>query len=133
MPASETAEQGFSSGLQGPQDGQPFDFVLQGSMQEICRMLLTPPSAAAHFSDRGLGHAGSTAHEAASALTLGSGRANPLGARPVLLAPSRPRTAVPESETPACVFFSAHHSGDGILEFSMNPVFLAAFCVQCLS
>ena len=40
-------------------------------------MLLTPPSAAAHFSDRGLGHAGSTAHEAASALTWALGVPTP--------------------------------------------------------
>ena len=41
-------------------------------------------------------------------------------------APSQPRAAVTESENSAHVFFSAPHSVDGILDFSMDSVFFAA-------
>ena len=41
--ASETAEQDFSFGLRGPQDGQPVENVFQGPMKEVCRTLLRPP------------------------------------------------------------------------------------------
>ena len=39
VPASETDEQAFSSGLLGPQDGQSFE----NGMQEVCQTLSRPP------------------------------------------------------------------------------------------
>ena len=53
-----------------------------------------------------------------------------LRALPVSRAPSQPRAAVSESENSACDFFPAPRSVDGILYFSMDPVFLAAFGVD---
>ena len=45
-------------------------------------------------------------------------------------APSQPRAAVTESENSACDFIPAPRSADGILDLSMDSVFLAAFRVD---
>ena len=54
-------------------------------------------------------------------------RASPLRAPPVPRTPSQPRAAVTESENSVCDLFLAPRSVDGILDFSMDPVLLAAF------
>ena len=58
-------------------------------------------------------------------------RAGPLRAPPVPHTPSQPRAAVTRSENSACCdIFPAPRSVDGILNFSMDPVCLAAFRVD---
>ena len=54
MSASETTEQDFSSGLRGPQDGQPFENVFSGFDAGGLLDDFDPPSAAALNSGRGL-------------------------------------------------------------------------------
>ena len=44
--------------------------------------------------------------------------------------PSQPRVAVTESENSACYIFLAPRSVDGILDFSMDPAFLATFRID---
>ena len=115
MPASETAEQEFSSRLRGPEYGQPFENVFSGLDAGGLLDVIEPHSATAVISGRVHRPAGSAAHEAAPALTSATARTSLLGARPVSLAPSRSRTAVPESENAARDFFPAPRSEDGIL------------------
>ena len=99
----------------------------QGWMQEVCWVTLTPPSAAVSTSGQRLRPAASTVLEPTPMLSSAAARDNPLRAPPVSRAPSQPRAAVTESENSARDFFPAPRSVDGILDFSMDPFFLAAF------
>ena len=59
-------------------------------------------------------------------MSSAAARARPLRAPPVSRAPSQPRAAVPESKNSACHFYPEPRSVDGTLDFSIDPVFLAA-------
>ena len=114
--ASETGEcQDFLSGLRGPQDGQDFGHGPgAGGLLDV----LTP-------------HSTTTApHRTTPALAPRVVCAGPLRSPPVPRTPSQSRAAVTESENSACDFFPVLRSVDGILDFSMDPVFLAAFRVD---
>ena len=112
--ASETAEQSFLSGKRGPQDGQDFGGGPGAGLLDA----LAP-------------HSTTTApHGTTPALAPRAVRASPLCAPPVARTPSQPRAAVTESKNSACGFFLAPRPVDGILYFSMKPVFLAAFRVD---
>ena len=112
------------------QDAQPFENVFPALDAGGLPNAFDPPSATAVMFGQGRRPVGSTIHEAATALTSAAARVSPLGAQSVVLGPSRPCTAVPESEKSACDFFPAPRSEDGILQFSMDPVSLAAFGVD---
>ena len=108
------AEQEFLFGLQWPQDGQDFG----GDPGAGLLYDLAP-------------HSTTTApHGTTPALAPRAVRASPLCAPPVARTPSQPRAAVTESKNSACGFFLAPRPVDGILYFSMKPVFLAAFRVD---
>ena len=89
-----------------------------------------PPSAATSTSCQRLRPAASTAFEAAPTLSSAAARASPLRAPPVSFAPSQSRAAVPESDNSACDLFPAPLLEDGILNISIDPVFLAVFRVD---
>ena len=70
-------------------------------------------------------HSTTTApHGTTPALAPRTVRAGPLCAPPVARTPSQPRVAVTESANSICDFFLAFRSVDGVLDFSMDPVFL---------
>ena len=92
-------------------------------------MTLTPPSAAASASGQRLRPAAFTAPVPTPALASVAVRPSPLGAPPVSRALSQPRAAGTESENSACEFSLSPRRMDGILDFSMDSVFLAAFRV----
>ena len=111
MKTSKTAEQECSPGLRRSQDERDF-----GGGPGAGGLLdaLAPHSTA------------TAPHRITPALAPPAVRASPLRAPPVPRTPSQPRAAVTESENSAHVFFSAPHSVDGILDFSMDSVFFAA-------
>ena len=85
---------------------------IQGWMQEICRMTLTPLRCS--ITVWPLRPAYSTALEATPSSPSAATRVNPLRAPPVSFAPCHPRAAVPESENSAYDLFPAPRSLDGI-------------------
>ena len=63
-------------------------------------------------------------------MTSAAARNNPLGGRPVAFLLSQSRIAVSESENAVLDYFPARRPEDGTLEFSIDPVFLAAVGVD---